>query len=210
MYLTLEEFLKYTNVHENTEISLQIVYLESAENIIKDYLGYDPVLQNYMSVFIGNGTNRIQLKAKPVQRIIQVKYDEIIIPPTSFIIKGEFIYNISLSFAEGQPVTINYLAGYDISLNENNEDDELIDGGRPDSTYNDESIDGGSSSSLAEPMPNIIKLTGLRIAALLQTESDNNIGITGKSFGDSGSRTFVNYTNFDKYLLPIRNRVIIT
>ena len=49
-------------------------------------------------------------------------------------------------------------------------------------------------------LPKIIKLTVLRIAALLQTESNNNIGISGKSFGD-GSRAFINYTNYDKYLI---------
>ena len=48
-------------------------------------------------------------------------------------------------------------------------------------------------------LPQIIKLTVLRIAALLQTESNNNIGISGKSFMD-GSRTFINFTNFSKYL----------
>ena len=49
-------------------------------------------------------------------------------------------------------------------------------------------------------LPQIIKLTVLRIAALLQTESNNNIGISAKSFMD-GSRTFMNYTNYDKYLI---------
>ena len=49
-------------------------------------------------------------------------------------------------------------------------------------------------------LPHIIKLTVLRIAALLQTESNNNIGISGKSFTD-GSRTFTNFTNFDRYLI---------
>ena len=49
-------------------------------------------------------------------------------------------------------------------------------------------------------LPQIIKLTVLRIAALLQTESNNNIGISGKSFID-GSRTFTNFVNYDKYLI---------
>ncbi|MCL2381328.1 MAG: hypothetical protein FWC64_07005 [Treponema sp.] len=49
----------------------------------------------------------------------------------------------------------------------------------------------------------LFKVTCLRIATMLQTEGGSNIGVTSKSFGDSGSRTFVNYTNFDKYLLPI-------
>ena len=49
-------------------------------------------------------------------------------------------------------------------------------------------------------LPAVIKLTILRIAALLQTESNNNIGISGKSFMD-GSRTFTNFTDYSKYLI---------
>ena len=55
------------------------------------------------------------------------------------------------------------------------------------------------TAGFSEDLPQIIKLTVLRIAALLQTESNNNIGISGKSFID-GSRTFTNFTNFDRYL----------
>ena len=55
------------------------------------------------------------------------------------------------------------------------------------------------TAGFSEDLPQIIKLTVLRIAALLQTESNNNIGISGKSFMD-GSRTFTNFTNFSKYL----------
>ena len=55
------------------------------------------------------------------------------------------------------------------------------------------------TAGFSEDLPQIIKLTVLRIAALLQTESNNNIGISGKSFMD-GSRTFINFTNFSKYL----------
>ena len=56
------------------------------------------------------------------------------------------------------------------------------------------------TAGFSTDLPDIIKLTVLRIAALLQTESNNNIGISGKSFMD-GSRTFMNFTNFDKYLI---------
>lgn len=52
-------------------------------------------------------------------------------------------------------------------------------------------------------IPGIIKLTILRIAALMQTESDGNIGITSKQFSESGSRTFIKTTRYDEYLLPI-------
>ena len=55
------------------------------------------------------------------------------------------------------------------------------------------------TAGFSTDLPQIIKLTVLRIAALLQTESNNNIGVSGKSFMD-GSRTFINFTNFSKYL----------
>lgn len=56
------------------------------------------------------------------------------------------------------------------------------------------------TAGFSTDLPQIIKLTVLRIAALLQTESNNNIGVSGKSFMD-GSRTFISYTNYDKYLI---------
>ena len=55
-----------------------------------------------------------------------------------------------------------------------------------------------------ETVPAIIKETCLRIAGLLSTEV-GNIGITSKSFQDSGTRTFTNTTNFDRYLVQISN-----
>lgn len=54
-----------------------------------------------------------------------------------------------------------------------------------------------------EELPKSIRHAALRIAGLMQSEGQNNIGLTGKSFPNEGSRTFFNYTNFNKYLLPI-------
>jgi len=51
------------------------------------------------------------------------------------------------------------------------------------------------------PIPDLIKTTILRIAALMLTEANNNIGITSKSFGDN-TRAFQNLTDYSKYLAP--------
>lgn len=51
-------------------------------------------------------------------------------------------------------------------------------------------------------VPDLIKMTILRIAALLLTEANGNVGLTSKSFGDQ-SRNFYNWTNFSKYLDPL-------
>jgi hypothetical protein len=112
-------------------------------------------------------------------------------------------------------VRVGYIAGYENApLPPLPPDpDEFEDGGDAGSTF-DEELNGGEADSFNTDddnngVPRIIRLTVLRIAALLQGETDENIGVTSKTFGDSGSRTFVNYTNFDKYLLPISKYKLI-
>ena len=53
-----------------------------------------------------------------------------------------------------------------------------------------------------EQVPSVVRLTVIRIAALMLEESGGNIGISGKSFADS-SRTFISYANYNKYLSPV-------
>jgi len=55
----------------------------------------------------------------------------------------------------------------------------------------------------AESIPAIILHTITQIAALLLTER-GNIGISGMSDANTGSRTFISYTNFDKYLKNLK------
>ena len=74
--------------------------------------------------------------------------------------------------------------------------------------YNIESEIINIESQELEPIgviPEILIITIMRIAAILQMESDGNIAISSKSFADSGTRTFINYTDYSKYLLPISN-----
>jgi hypothetical protein len=51
-----------------------------------------------------------------------------------------------------------------------------------------------------DEIPGIIKVTILEIAALFAMEAGENIGVTGTSFDSGSTRTFTNYTRFDKYL----------
>ena len=54
-----------------------------------------------------------------------------------------------------------------------------------------------------ESVPNLVRLTVLRIATLMLMEAGENIGVTGKSFADN-SRSFISYTNYSKYLNPLQ------
>lgn len=52
-------------------------------------------------------------------------------------------------------------------------------------------------------IPDLIKQVCKEIATLLQLEENQNLGVNSKSFGESGSRSFLNVTNFDPYLKKI-------
>ena len=54
-------------------------------------------------------------------------------------------------------------------------------------------------------LPSIIKLTIMRIGALLWAEQNGNIGVTSVSSGMGDSRVFTNYTNYNRYLSEIAN-----
>jgi hypothetical protein len=176
-YVSVEELQKYSNVYGETD--LQKSYIDSAENIVNTYLGYSPTLHNYTQYFDGNGTHELQLKAKPIQNIISVEIDNESIPLSEFynVIDSEYLYYNKIFPCGKRNIKIEYNAGWGITL-----DDDIAN---------------------SEYVPTIIKMTVLRIASILQAESDSNIAVSSKSFADSGTRTFINYTDYSKYLLPI-------
>jgi hypothetical protein len=182
-YVSIEELQKYSNIYSDT--ALQQSYINSAENIVNGYLGYSPTLHNYNQYFNGTGTNELQLKAKPIQTIISAEINGESIPLSEFytIIDSEFLYYNKIFQVGTRNIKIDYDAGWGITV-----DDDQVN---------------------SEYLPEIIKMTVLRIATLLQSESDGNIGIQSKSYADSGTRTFINTVSYDKYLIQISNYKIL-
>jgi hypothetical protein len=178
-YVSVEEFKKYTQTHDEDDLIQS--YIDSSENIVNTYLGYSPTLHNYDQYFNGSGTNELQLKSKPIQSMISIEINGESIPLSEFYntINSEFIYYNKIFPCGKRNIKVEYDAGWGT----------IIDNDKRNSKY----------------LPEIIKMTVLRIASLLETESNGNIGITSKSFSDSGTRTFINTVNFDKYLIQLSN-----
>jgi len=212
-YVSLEQFNQYTGVQDNPE--KQQSFIDAAEGMVENYLGYKLGLRKYLTVVNGNGREDVQLEARPISEILRVIIDEVNIPVSQFETVNEYIFYKNGIFPVGRRnVIVVYNAGFDTDYYTSVND--IYDGGSASNDSND--FIGNADASTISPVlnggnaliesgintipPEIIS-TILRIAALLQTESDGNIGITGKSFGDSGSRTFTNFTNFHKFLFPI-------
>jgi hypothetical protein len=210
-YTPIALLKSYTDLHQEDE-SILAICIDAAESIVSQYLQYNPEYKQYTSILRGRGGYAISLEARPIHTIQEVIIDSIHVPPEHFHVSGQRIYSKEAIFSRGEVpnVIISYTAGYNTdSIPEIPiEDDDIIDGGDAFSNYESQAGDGGAL--IIPPMPKIITMTVLRIAAILVSESSNNIGVTSKFFGDSGTRTFINYTNFDKYLTPLSTYRIIS
>ena len=215
MYVSLEQFNQFTGVHDEPE--KQKSFIDAAEGIVINYLGYNLGFRKYLTVMNGNGREDVQLEARPIREILRVLINDIEIPITQFETTNEYIFYKNGIFPEGRRnIIILYNAGWDANADILDIDNDYYDGG--DATLDTYDYLGNADAGTVSPVLNAgnallvskrttipaeIISTILRIASLLQSESESNIGVTSKSFGDSGSRSFVNYTNFNKFLLPI-------
>ena len=160
MIVTKEELEGFTGVQFESGNNIAELFIEAAQNIVENYLGYEVESKKYTKHFTLHSSNVIKVGVKNITVVSEITVD-------------------------GTPVDNYYIDDDKIVLKQPVISDNII-----------VTFTAGFSTDL----PQIIKLTVLRIAALLQTESNNNIGISGKSFMD-GSRTFMNFTNYDKYLI---------
>lgn len=171
MNIPIESFNAYSGNWEDSERAGECkrMFLSAAEQIVKDYLGYDPTLSERTDELEGSLVRGIWLPAVNVREIICVEADGHELPPDEYRLSGDRLTtnrNSQSPFMQGY-FTVTYTAGW--------ADDE---------------------------MPALIILSVLRIATLMLTEGNGNIGLTGKSFADN-SRTFINYSNYRKYLQPL-------
>jgi hypothetical protein len=228
MVISAADLENYTGKKLDNGDALQ-TYVDSALDIIKNYIGYDPEIGFHTEIIRGYGTDKIQLKHKPVNLVYKItdyETGDILFEAKQsltqdYIASEEFVTFKNMVLPDRRLIA-EYIGGWgfmDYSAN-------AVDGGDAETVSFDPVLDcgtaedfdffnlipGGSAVSIGvieNNIPVLFKQTALRIAALLLTEADNNIGITSKSFGDSGSRTFVSYTNFDKYLFPLSRYKLI-
>ena len=211
-FISVADFVKFTGiVTEKTDVVEMC--LGSATEIVENYLGYGLALAKYATTHNGNGTHELQLRARPVQTLLRVTIGGAIIPAGNFETSNEFLVHKNGIFPTGdRNIQVVYWAGFtpsgDVDIGGG---DGILDGGNAGTEVATIDLDGGGAifGESGATLPVVIKNAILRIAALLQTESQNNIGVTSKSFADSGSRTFVSFTNFDKYLSPVSGHKLI-
>ena len=57
--ITLDQFRQYANYYEEDEQNLLTTYIEAAEKVVSDYLGYEPWTKEYDEYFSGIGDYKL-------------------------------------------------------------------------------------------------------------------------------------------------------
>lgn len=178
MKYLLTRFNYYTNNFESDpEVdALKLQYLGMAKEVTEGYLGYPIDLHQVEEEHIFTGSYDFYLKEFPVQEVYSVILaDGKSLPAPYFSLRGDHV-RIKL------PKDDFYYESCHL--------------------WRDDPITIIYSAGY-RTLPDIIVQTILRIASLLQTESGGSIGLTSKSYGNDGSRSFLNYTSYAKYLEPL-------
>ena len=93
--------------------ALYQTFVDSAEQIVKDYLGYNPASQTYTSeTYYGSGTSSLTLKSKPITAIASITVNGVSKTVGDYTIDGERITNkYGEIFGRSDIIVITYTAG---------------------------------------------------------------------------------------------------
>ena len=177
MKYLLDAFSQYTlNLEDSPEvIDLKLRYLGMAKEVVEEYLGYTLDIHEVEEEHVFIGSKDFYLKSFPVQEVYNVILaDGTYLPAPYYTLRGD---HVRIQFPKDD------FFAESCKLWKNDEITIVYAAGY-------------------RQLPDIITQTILRIASLLQTEANGNIGLSGKSFSDN-SRSFISYANYDKYLSPL-------
>ena len=155
-FVDLKLFSQYLKMNDAEQDALLLLYLNSAQQIIENYIGYSLEAKTY-----NYGIKRSGYFVLQSANIFDLK------------INGDAVtvlkQNVNIVFIKenitGEISSIEYTAGF-------NKDN----------------------------VPEIIRLTMMRIASLMVSEEGGDIAITGKNFGADGGRTFISTRDYSKIL----------
>ena len=113
--ITLDQFRQYTNYYEDDPSGLLTTYIEAAERVVIDYLGYDPTMNEYDEYFSGIGDYKLYLHAQPIEFVNIIEKDGEEMDMFDIQWKGPYVYDINRKkvFEAGQDnFHVTYSAGY--------------------------------------------------------------------------------------------------
>lgn len=166
MIITIDEFNKYTEDYNEDNVEIKTLMLESAQEKVEEYLGYElEVVQRLESIEVNSNYISLDQYIDVINSIEDSNHN----PITDYAIRKNYII---FKQVINDIIYLDYDSGLSV-------------------------------------VPASIKLAIMQIATLKLLESGKKIGITGIQNPDGIGNTFINYTNYDKWLQQIKSYRII-
>lgn len=166
MIISVEQFDTYSGNYEGATdvVAMKESMLASAQEIVADYLGFNPESEERTDYVEGIGNNHLYLFAHPISAVSEITFNGMSLLPSAYTICDNYLRLNEGVWPNATEIKVSYTAGWS-----------------------------------ADNVPETVRMVILQIATLMLQESGGNIGITGKTISDD-SKTFINYTNYDKWL----------
>lgn len=112
--IDLDTFRNYCNYMEEGTDDLCNIYIESAENIVSEYLGYSPIVTTYDEIVVGIGSDKLFTKVPHIDEfsyVMEADTEEML---TDLTANEEYIYdrNYKEVFEEGKKYRVVYEGGW--------------------------------------------------------------------------------------------------
>ena len=121
MIVNIEQFNSYSGNYEDSKAATMIKenFLSASEEIVKGYLGYDPLEQDYDDLVIsGTGESRLYLPTRPATMLKAITINDTVMNPSLFRCYDDRLLtkDRKLKFPKGtENISLSIKAGWSIS-----------------------------------------------------------------------------------------------
>ena len=162
-FIPVTLFAKYLKVSDADADELFVLYLNAAQEVVENYIGYKLERATYQeAVRMHADGSMLALKAA---NITDLSIDT---SPAEIAAQRVNIVIVKRELKKGEVLQVTYKAGFE-----------------------------------ADTIPAVIRLTIMRIAALMASEEGGDIAVTGKTFGNEGGRTFIATRDYSRLLREV-------
>lgn len=191
MYITAKEVEDFIGKFPDDE-TLVTQYAESAQEMIKEYLGYNPELTEYVTENYGDNGYLFELDAFPLVELKSVSANGEELDTSRFRIKSRNYLEGDYGKKKYSPSILYkmvYTAGFEVETET-----------KTDENGNTETV------FVKNKVPAKIKTVALQLASLMWESAGGNLAVSSTTFADTGSRQFNNFTadRFLKELEPYK------
>lgn len=109
--VSIETFDSYTGNYEEDDAGLKQIYIDSAESLVMDHIGYDFNTADYTEILEGNGFDTIGLCAFPINEVTEVTIDGVNIDLDSIVSNREIITYLDDVFTKDVRVIVKHNSG---------------------------------------------------------------------------------------------------